>query len=962
MRNFIFIILLFSFSISNLKAQTKSKKIIISGIVLDKEDSSPVIQSTIQLLSLPSKRMITGTVSNNDGKFSISASSGNYELQISFVGYKTITKDVTLSANKPVLNLGKFELESDAIMLKGAIVTAEAPQVSVKEDTLVYNSSAFRTPEGSMLEELVKKLPGAEVDDDGNIKINGKEIKKIMVDGKEFFGGDVATGLKNLPVDMIENIKSYDKQSDLARITGIEDGEEETVLDLTVKKGMNKGWFGNIDLAKGTKNRYIGKAMVNYFKDKTQFSVISDLNNVNDQRFSGGGPRWRKNNGLHAKRTIGANFATETNKLDAGGSIRYNYSDADIISRGYSERFIQSGNSFLNTNSMNRNKSENFNADFRLEWKPNDKTNIIFRPNFTIGNNNNFSSSESGTFNQDPFGEEYNGLNPNYYLKMNMINDPFDSIRVNLSNSLSKTKANSKSGNAMLQINRKLNDKGRNITFQGKFGFGDNDNDRYLESKTLYYLTEESDLIRNQYITTPSNQFNYSAKIRYTEPILKNAFLQFGYSFYYKYTQSNKKTYTMPNDWTLTSALPEDYLTNEDFDLSKDANYKYFNHNIHLSLRLIEDNYQLSFGTSLKPQHTILSYKKGYNSIDTVRNVLNFSPNLNFRYKFSKTSQLEITYNGTNNQPQIENLLPIIDNSNPLNIIIGNPGLKPSFRHEFKTFFNTYNAENQRGIMTSFSFNATQNEISTSTKYNTETGGKTSTYENINGNWNTFGMFGINSALKNKKITIGSFSRAFYNNRVAFLYDNNIKDNQKNTSTNLLIGEKLNATYRNDWFEFTLNGTIDYNWEKNKLRPEYNQEPYTFSYGASTNITLPWNMSLSTNITNQSRRGYLDSSMNRNDLLWNAQISQPLLKGAAILSFEMYDILKQQTNISRSLSADMRSVNEYNGINSYCMLHLVYRLNLFNGKQAGKRMESKDRYSYPMRHHGRGNMSGRRHF
>ena len=227
-------------------------------------------------------------------------------------------------------------------MLAEAVVTAEAPQVQVVEDTLVYTSSAYRTPEGAMLEELVKKLPGAEIDDEGNVKINGKDLSKIMVDGKEFFGGDVKTGLKNLPVDMIEKLKTYDKKSDLARITGIDDGEEETVLDLTVKKGMNQGWFGNADVAGGTEDRYMGRFMLNRFVDKTQVSVVGSANNVNDQGFSGGGgpPRWRRNNGLTATKMLGVNFATQTDKLELGGSARYNYQDGDIASIGSTEDFL----------------------------------------------------------------------------------------------------------------------------------------------------------------------------------------------------------------------------------------------------------------------------------------------------------------------------------------------------------------------------------------------------------------------------------------------------------------------------------------------------------------------------------------------------------------------------------------------------------------------------------------------
>ena len=216
--------------------------------------------------------------------------------------------------------------------------------------------------------------------------------------------------------------------------------------------------------------------------------------------------------------------------------------------------------------------------------------------------------------------------------------------------------------------------------------------------------------------------------------------------------------------------------------------------------------------------------------------------------------------------------------------------------------------------------------------YNEQTGGWVTKPENINGNWSAMGMFGINSALKNKKFNIGSLSNVSYNNNVGYLSVGEVS--QKNTTTNLSLQERLTGTYRNDWFEFGLNGSFAYSIEKDKLTPTNNQKPYNFSYGATTTMTAPWNMTLSTNIANQSRRGYLDSSMNRDELIWNAQLSQTFLKGAATISFEMYDILKQQSNISRSLTASGRSVYTYNGVNSYCMLHFIYRLNIFGGKNA----------------------------
>lgn len=956
--------------LSTLSAFAQNKVITVSGRVVEEDTKEPVEMATVQLLHLPDSAQAAGITTQQKGNFTLpKVKAGKYLLRVSYIGFITQNIPLQLSDKVPEKNMGTIALQSDAVMLAEAVITAEAPQVTVVEDTLMYNSSAYRTPEGAMLEELVKKLPGAEIDEDGNVKINGKEVKKIMVDGKEFFGGDVKTGLKNLPVNMIDKLKTYDKKSDLARITGIDDGEEETVLDLKVKKGMNQGWFGNADVAAGTEKRYSGNLMLNRFVDKTQVSLIGGANNVNDQGFSGGGggPRWRRNDGLNATKTVGINFATETSKLETGGSARYNYKSTDVSNVNSSERFLSNGNSFSNSNTQNRNKALDFNADFRLEWKPDTMTNIIFRPYVSYGKTDRLSGSYSGTFNEDPFNLI---SNPNDYLNFDDIdeNDPLRSIRVNATNSNSMSDGNSLSANASLQFNRKLNNRGRNITFRGSFGYGDNENNQYTEYETRYYQIlnaagQDSVEFRNQYIATPTENFNYSARITYSEPIGRSTFLQFSYNFQYKYSKSNKGTYDLLDypDWVI-GTLPDGYQSHYVDSLSKDAEYRYYNHDITAGLRFIREKYQLSTGLSVQPQNSKLSYKKGDYMKDTARTVFNFAPNVDFRYRFSKVSQLRFTYRGRASQPSMENLLPITDNSNPLSIRVGNPGLKPSFTHSMRMFYNTYNAEKQRGIMTHANFSLTQNSISNSTEYVEQSGGTISKPENINGNWNAFAMFGFNTALKNKKFTINTFTRASYDNRVDFLFDRDKNVNEKNKSTALSLNENLNGAYRNDWFELSLNGSMGYVFERNEMRPERNQQPYNFSYGASTNITLPWKMTLSTNIANNSRRGYSDESMNRNELIWNAQLAQSFLKGAATVSFEMYDILKQQSNISRSLTASMRSVSEYNGVNSYCMLHFIYRLNVFGSKGAREGMNRRGPGMGPGRSHGGSFGGGRPRF
>ena len=918
---------------------------------MESDTQMPAIAASVQLLNLPDSTQATGMASNTHGLFRLQAKPGKYLLKVTYIGYQPSYTPVQLvSAPK---RMGDIVLQPDAIMLAEAVVVAEAPQVQVVEDTVQFNANAYRTPQGATLEELVKKLPGAEVDDDGNVKINGKDVSKILVNGKEFFGGDVATGLQNLPVEMIEKLKTYDKKSDLARITGIDDGEEETVLDLTVKKEMNTGWFGNADIAGGTEDRYSLRGMVNYFRGNTQVSLIGRANNVNDQAFSGGGggPRWRRNSGLTTRKDLGLNFATESEKLALEGSARYNYRNNDQISTGYTENFLtgQDASSFSNSNSTQNSRNVSFWANFKMEWRPDTLTNIILRPNMSYSTTRTGSFSQSGTFNDDP----YNYVdNPNDFLDLNALaqadllsdEDPLKDIRVNTSNNRSSSDGNALSAQATLQVNRKLNSKGRNITFRGRFEYGDDDSDQYSSSDTRYFLTgstQDDDIIR-RYITAPSTDYSYQAQLTYSEPIAKATFLQFSYRFQYSLSESDKNTYDLAGlGWEWGDRLPDDYLEHRDDDQSKYAQYQTYAHDARIGLRFVRPKYQLNAGFSFQPQNTRLTYQKG--AIDTVstRHVFNFAPNIDFRMRFSKVSQLRVTYRGRSSQPGMENLLPVTDDSNPLNVRVGNPDLKPAFSHNVRLFYNNYVPDKQRGIFSHAFFQMTQNSISSSRVYNDATGGWTTTPRNINGNWSAFGMFGFNTALKNKKYTIGTFTNANYANNVGYLTSGRGADavERKNTTTNLTLNERLNATYRNDWLELGVNGTLSYSIERDKLTPDNNQQPYTFSYGANTTINLPWNMSIATNIANQSRRGYRDASMNRDELIWNAQIAQTFLNGDATVSFEMYDILRQQSNITRSLTASGRSVYEYNGINSYCMVHFIYRLNIFGGKRSNKRPE-----------------------
>lgn len=919
--------------------QSNGGKVTVLGTVLDGTDRSPVIQAGVQILSAKDSSVVAGNVTDFNGKFALSARPGKYLLKVSYIGYKSNFKPVNLGGNKSRWNVGEILLEIDAVMLGEAVIVAEAPEVTAKEDTLVYNSSAYRVPEGSALEELVKKLPGAEVDDDGKITINGKEVSKIMIDGKEFFADDPNIAMKNIPVNIVDKIRAYDKQSDMARMTGIDDGEEETVLDLSVKPGMNKGWFGNVDVAGGTEDRYSGKVMVNHFVGKNQFTVIGSINNVNDNGFPGGGGGFRgggDQNGLNTVKMGGFNFATESETLETGGSVNFNYRDADIRSKQNSETFVSSEtSSFKNAVNASRNKTTNLIGDFRIEWKPDTLTTLMFRPRITYGKTDNSSSSDSYTFNEDPGvttdeligAEDITSLVP----EENIVNTI-------VRNTLSRT--DNVSARGVLLFNRRLGAQGRNITLRARYTYTNDDSEQLSASTTNYYQTAEEALadgtvaeILNRYITTPTKTSDYALRISYSEPIFKGGFLQFSYDFQYSHSETDNSTYDMPDDWEVAQGFLSDEASFNS-DLSKSATYNYFNHQAEVQLRWIREKMRFNVGASFQPQRSTLSYTMGDYAIDTVRTVFNFTPTLDFRYNFSKTSQLRINYRGKSSQPSMTDLLPIEDDTDPLDVQVGNPGLKPEFTNTLRVFYNTFDTEKQRGVMTHFRFQNVINDISDRQTYDETTGGYRTMPDNINGNWNLFGILGTNTALRNKKFTINTFTMARYNNIVSYMSsESSSSDADKTTTRQLVMSERLRGTYRNDWWEVSLNSSLSYNHSRNSLQSQSNMDTYQFSYGASTNIRLPWNMSIATDISQNSRRGYSDSSMNRDELIWNAQISQNFLKGnAATVSVQFYDILQRQSNISRTISAAMRQDVEYNAIYSYCMVHFIYRLNLFGGK------------------------------
>ena len=946
---------------------------LITGAIIDKGTNDPVEASTVQLLRADST-YISGAISDENGLFSLQApEDGNYLLKITSVGYKPTVRRIMMTQGKD-LAMGKININAEAIMLKAATVTAMAKKVVLKEDTFVYNSAAYRTPEGSTIEELVKRLPGAEVSDDGSIKINGKEVKKILVDGKEFMTGDTKTALKNLPTSIIDKIKAYDEKSDLAKVTGIDDGEEETVLDFGVKRGMNKGLIANMDLSLGTKQRYSERGMAAYFNDRNRLMMFASANNTNDMGFPGGGGPggWGFNKqGLNASKMLGLNYNYENkDKLKMDASLRWNHSDGDISSTVASENFVSQNSSFSNSRAKNFSRSNSWDGRFRLEWTPDTMTNIMFRPSFTIKSSDALARSLSAQFNADPYQITNDPLEDAARAELGLedVSTSKSLLQqagalVNLQSSSSISYSESENLRGMLQYNRRLSAMGRNVTVRTDASYGKTDANSLSLTNAYMYLVDvangnETDHYNTyRYNVTPTRNYSYSLQATYSEPLWKATFLQLSYKFTYKYSKTDRSTYNFSdfsdeeaNQWapitpeyrgwgnylgTLRSPLDEYF----DSDQSRFSEYKNYIHEMQLMMRFVRPKYNLSFGAMLQPQRSNFIYDYMGQHIETTRNVTNFSPALDFRYRFSKVSNLRVNYRGTTSQPSMTDLLDITDDSNPLNIKKGNPGLKPSFTHNFRLFYNDYIEKHQRALMTFVNFSMTRNSISDMVTYDDKTGGRTTQPENINGNWNARGAFMFNTAIDSAGVwNINTFTTLAYTNAVGYLSLDG-KTSQKNTTKQTQVGERIAMGYRNNWLEVNLNGTLNYNHARNKLQASSNMNTWQFSYGPSITVTMPWGMSLSTDLSQSSRRGYSDQSMNTNELVWNAQLSQGFLKGKPLtVMIQFYDLLHQQSTLSRALTAMARTDTEYNSINSYAMLHVIYRLNIIGGKQARETM------------------------
>lgn len=962
---------------SNEKEKSKlTGKTSVTGRIIDGSTTEYMPQVTIQLMELKDTSFVYGTVTDNEGWFTIKkVPEGEYLLRYSFMGYSTVDFDFKVLKEDRDRQLGVFKMYESSILLTEAVIEDALPPTQVVDDTLMFNVSAFRVPEGSVLEELIKRLPGVEVDENGGITVNGRTVSRILVDGQEYFGNDRSMATKNLPVNIIHRIKTYQRKSDLARITGIDDGEEETVMDLEIKPNMRNGWLHNIDGAIGKpvgnndygdwiKYLWSGRYTLNRFQANTQFSV--NANTQNSGR--GNGVSYTTQIGVNFSKNIGEPFPRRRNEfpLVVGGNVRFNGSTSRSISESESETFATDYReaTFRSNRSNSNSGSGSVNGEFRMEWRPDSSLNIIFRPSFQLSKNNNNSGSGSVTFNKDPYlATDMTNILDEY---VNLADTLMDSIGVNSQTSSNHSETSNNQISGEFQFNKRFNDLGRNFTVRFTFGATRGTNDSYSHTVQTYYQMHSRDTIMNRYNASPTNNSNWSGRIMWSEPIDSGrGNLQLSYQVQVNNRNQNRETYVLPSfgehydDWDDEWYLPDDYKEYRNSTLSRTATNVSRNHTLTLQFRYNGEKSNFNIGVNFMPQYTGMDNFQYMGKVigDTSRVVYNWSPSLNYRFRWNRQQSIQLTLRTNTSQPSMEDMMDITDDSNPLNIRKGNPGLLPTLRNSAEANYQNYIQETSKTISLRWSVENSLRNIAQRTDYDPQTGVSVTQPQNMKGfwtNWSSSLNLTYNQTIPNTKWRYNASANASFRHQESYMRTGSIGQFNPgagtggaavlSTTESISAGENGSVTYRNDWFEATVNGRFSYSHSENNQRQNQNMDTYTFSYGGRANARLPWrNLNLGTDISMQSRRGY-SGTYNRNDLIWNANASFSFLKGnAGTIQIQYYDILNDESNVTRNITTTGRTDTKNNNIHSYIMVHFILRANVFGTRAARREMRQESR-------------------
>ena len=918
--HFLFYFSLFFFTFSTYAQHS------IQSRVFDENNGEALEAIVVRLLNSKDSSMVQGVQTDVRGSFILNnVKPGDYYLLLNSIGYHEYKLDVKME-NKNLI-LKNIQMKEDSKLLSEVEIRGTAAQMIVRGDTLEYNATAFKTAENAIVEDLLKRLPGVEVSSEGKITVNGEEITKIRVDGKKFFDGDIEMTTKNLPADMVEKIQVLEEKSEMAKLTGFEDDETERIINLTLRPnrriGLSSNMNGGIGMDTENNLRYNLNGMANVMQGNSQTGITIGANNINESRSSrgrGGGG----GNGVTSSQSFGVTNNTILNpKLKLGGDGSFNHSLNKSETDSYKLSYMKDSTYTDSTSTVSHNGRYNGNIRLEIEWKPDSMNTFIIQPSAT-------------------YTRSYNDNDHNFVY---YVEDDTTSV----GNSMNYGTGTNINGRLNVIYNRKFQKQGRTLTSRLNTNFSQNDDESFNYS---YRSGIENDTI-DQYTTNKSNQFGFNGRISFVEPLWNvQNLLEASVSFRANINTSEKNQYENSDkirlndfDYYYANSSKEQYIErNEEYS----NNYKnhFFREIAELNYRHIKESYTLTLGIKAEPSQTYsyTTYGNG-ETRDVVNEVFNFSPTGRFQYNFAKKKFIRIDYRGETDQPSINQMQPVKNNSNLMSETVGNPILNPSFSHRFRFFYSSSDPIRFSSFNTSLTINTVKDAFITNTIYD-NTGKRYNQTVNsdkmpFNGNFNLM----YNTPLVQKRLHFNTrtnlgFRQVYgYSRRgletidtekmVEFPHDY-LGDLSATKEYN--ASENISLTFTHDIIEFGVRGNVNYRKTENNLRAQ-NTEIWNWTGSSNFVLHLPYNINISSDInytTRTTNQGY--SNFDRNELIWNASIDKTLFKNKGVLSLKWHDILQQRLNIRESVGDNYIQYSSYNTLTSYFLVSFSYKINRFGGR------------------------------
>jgi hypothetical protein len=867
------------------------------------------------------------TLSNLEGLFVFNkVQSGKINIKITYIGFKPQVIELDYSGKK------NTQLMEDIVMFPAADmlgnITLESQKIQIKEDTISYKIDSTMYRKNDNVEAMLKNLPGLQVDKDGTVTAQGKQVTRVKVNGKEFFGGDVTTATRELNADMVDRIQVIDDYGDQAAFTGIKDGDPSKTLNIQLKKDRNKGYFGNLTAGAGTEERYVANASINKFNNNQQISLLLNLNNTNASTFNFGNIGGAMGNMMSSMARgmgigrggggVGSAFTTGNNDgISTNQSVGLNYRDewgAKISSYGsysfskrisFTEKSITQQNIFNGKTNSNIQESVsdvtafNHRFSYNIEYKMDTMNYLKFTPTITYNRN------ETGYVSDFYFLDE-NGLRRNE----GQTSD----------NSISKTP----NLNGNLLFNHRFRKRGRNLSFNINGSKSSSESDDDFSNSTTYF-TQAGNNVKvdiNQNIIQDNSNYSYGIRTSYTEPLTKRKSLEFNYAYNFQFTGNDRKTYLI-NPSTNTSTYID--------SLSNIYDNDYITHRLGVNFRTTEKKYNYTVGLAVQPA-TIRSNTYTGSKTSYTQNLVNYYPVIRFAYNYSKSRSLNVNYNGSTSQPSFTQLQPVRDISNPQYITIGNPELRPEFTNTLSVRYNNFDLISGNVFFGNLSFSFTNDKIVSNTKQ-LRPGIQETRYLNSNGYYTVFAFYNISRPIQNRKFVFNIGGNITYNNNVSYVTDS-ADAITKNVGRNWILGQRFAVDIRiKKWLETSFSVNYSLNSSRYSLLETPNSNTTAWVLSHSSRFFLPKDFILSYEIDQTLNSGYADN-VNANPLIINATLEKQLFKKKnASIKLQAFDLLNEQTNITRSVSGTSIVDTRTNRLGQYFMLSFIFRLNKFSAQQ-----------------------------